>query len=350
MQDTQPDETTDEGSDGRQIRRTLVIAMLLLGWVVGASAAGLVATSPLPDGSGYPVSGGVYYETNTGLTVIVGSGTNMASGNRFPNDATFEFYTTDGNVTLTSSGPATVQVLEPTGPMTKLGTLDVSNSAVTINPEDKRAVTVQGETTALSFGTMELDDQTVDFAYRGPSGETTITVRGLPTDTSVQAVDDTTTEILDVAETDANGVATFALPNSEHDVTLQQGGDIRNVANYYGNETTEVDNESWTTDHREPTLANWTHYITRIGSFVVGDGGDAQGGGSANALIIGLLFLGAFVGVAVRGQVGTVAGAVLGVIGIAGLVATAVVPGWLYPVVLFILGAVLSVVAIRLWR
>lgn len=128
------------------------------------------------------------------------------------------------------------------------------------------------------------------------------------------------------------------------------GNNTSAKAPYYENQSTDVANESWTADHEDPTLANFTHYLTRVGGFVIGDGGQAQGGGSANGIIVGLVFMAAFVGVAVGTGVGSVAGAVLATIGIGGLVTAAVAPAWIYPVLLFVLGGLLSLVAIRLWR
>lgn len=125
---------------------------------------------------------------------------------------------------------------------------------------------------------------------------------------------------------------------------------ISDVAPYYANNTSDVANESWMHGHEAPTLANFSHYLTRVGGFIVGNGGQAQGGGSMQGLILGLIIMASFVGIAVGPGVGGVGGAVLAVIGVAGLVSAALVPGWLYPVVLFVVGAILAVVVIRAYR
>lgn len=121
-------------------------------------------------------------------------------------------------------------------------------------------------------------------------------------------------------------------------------------APYYNNSSTAVANESWTEGHEEPTLANFTHYLTRVGGFVIGDGGSAQGGGSANSMIVGLLFMGAFGAVAVGGRFGSVGGVVMGTAAIGGLATASIIPTWLYPVVLFAVGGIASIVAIRTFR
>lgn len=120
-------------------------------------------------------------------------------------------------------------------------------------------------------------------------------------------------------------------------------------APYYNSTTPAVDNQSWTHGHREPTLQNVTHYLTRVGGFVVGDQ-PAQGGGFAGPLILMLVLGGAFVGSTLGGGVGPVGGSVLFVTGVSGLVTANVAPAWSYPVIIFVFGAIVSMVVIRTFR
>ena len=122
-------------------------------------------------------------------------------------------------------------------------------------------------------------------------------------------------------------------------------------APYYDGANTEVQNESWMQGRDRATLENVLHLASRFGTFVVGGGESAQGGiGSAGPLLVGTVLLGAMIGASVRSGVGSVGGGVLSIAGIVGLQAIDVAPSWLYPVVLFGLGIVLSSVFKRAIR
>lgn len=125
---------------------------------------------------------------------------------------------------------------------------------------------------------------------------------------------------------------------------------VSEVAPYYENQTRTPAVDSWTSGARDPSLANLTNYLARIPGFVLGDGGDAQGGGSATGLVFGLLLLGGLVGVASGTTLGGVGGSVLGVIGVAGFATAGLLPWWLYVVLLFVVGGVAAAVGIRIWR
>lgn len=123
---------------------------------------------------------------------------------------------------------------------------------------------------------------------------------------------------------------------------------VSDNAPYYENESSEVNNESWFDGRENATLDNTVNFLTRIGGYVVGPGDTAQGGvGRTGPLILALVALGAVVSVGVGNGLGPVAGGVLGVTAIGGLTAAAVVPAWLYPVLLFVVGGVVSIIAIR---
>lgn len=135
-------------------------------------------------------------------------------------------------------------------------------------------------------------------------------------------------------------------------VAVAQDNDtnVSDIAPYYENQTATPDVANWTDGRRDPTLANMTHYLSRIPSFVLGSGGEAQGGGSATTLVFSVLLLGGVIGVATGSGVGAVGGVVLGVVGVAGFASTALLPAWLYVVLLFVVGGALAAVAIRVWQ
>lgn len=201
----------------RQLR-----ALLLVGMVLGAAIPVLAATFTNP----VPQSGTVPYETNSGATVNVVGATNTSSGNPFPDDNTVEIETEQGNATFSSTGTvnSTVHVSNLTGTTTSVTDLNVTNAALTIDPEDKPALTVEGDTDRIEFRDPALDDGTVDFVYAGDSGTTTVTVRGLPADTYITARDADTDETLDISQSDGSGAVTLQnMPNSVHRVQLIQG-------------------------------------------------------------------------------------------------------------------------------
>jgi hypothetical protein len=125
--------------------------------------------------------------------------------------------------------------------------------------------------------------------------------------------------------------------------------DLGEQAPYYEDETAEVDNRSWTYGHRAPTLANVTHYLTRVGTFIVGNE-PAQGGGYAGPLILMLVFGGGILGSIAGTGVGPIGGAVLLVTGSAGLVGINLAPVWLYPVVIIIVGGIATMITLRAIR
>jgi hypothetical protein len=139
----------------------------------------------------------------------------------FPDANTVEVASDHGNVTLTANGHAHVQLDQVAGTYTNVSALDVATYNLTIDPEDKQAVVVGGETETLAFTTMGVDDGEVDFVYSGTSGSTTLTIEDLPADTDLEAVDADTGDALDVSQSDGSGSVTFTMPNSEHRVFIQ---------------------------------------------------------------------------------------------------------------------------------
>lgn len=123
-------------------------------------------------------------------------------------------------------------------------------------------------------------------------------------------------------------------------------GAVNNTtANPYNNTTPVVDNGSWMQGREDPTLDNSTHFVTRIGTFILGN----NGGSAVGSLLIGLLVMG-FIGAAAGGsRFGVVAGAVIGMAAVAGLVEAGFAPVWTYGVLLFILGILATIVWRRGW-
>jgi hypothetical protein len=120
-------------------------------------------------------------------------------------------------------------------------------------------------------------------------------------------------------------------------------------APYYADNNSIVDNQAWMDDRQDPTLDNVTHYLTRVGGFVIGSetsGGGGAAGVLALALVLGGIVLGTFVG----NGVGPVGGGVLGLVGVAGLAGAGLMPTWLFATALFGIGLVLTAAVIRVLR
>lgn len=127
--------------------------------------------------------------------------------------------------------------------------------------------------------------------------------------------------------------------------------DISDVAPYYeDNSTSEVRNESWMANRQSPTLDNTTHYLTRVGGFVIGSA-PAQGGvGPAGIMLLSLTLFGAFIGAGEGRTLGPIGGSVLAVVLASSVATIGLAPHWIYAVMVFALGLVLAAVSMRLFR
>lgn len=124
---------------------------------------------------------------------------------------------------------------------------------------------------------------------------------------------------------------------------------VDDKAPYYADNTTQLDNESWFAGNENATLDSFITMLTRLGTFVIGDT-PAQNGGPGGAIVVGLVLAGAMGSTMVRNGPGPVGGAVLGLVGLAGVTAVGLAPAWLLPVVLFVLGLILTSVVVRVLR
>lgn len=335
------DRRTGGGLGTRKIRMLLAVGFLI-GMIAVPVMAGYLSNSA-------ETSGTVVLESTGGPRVAMVGSTSANLTAPFPNANTVELRTADGNVTFTSSARAnaTIQTSEINGSWTNTTGLDITGTKLTIDPEDKPEWIITGETTKFNFTRDHtLDDGEVDFQYRGPSGTTTVTIRKLPANTFVAAVDVATNTTLDSQKTSDSGVATFDLPNSEHTVELQSSSPS-DIAPYYENQSADVQNETYMEDRKNATLDNVTHFITRIGTFVIGSG-QAQGGvGPISSWIIALLGFGVFLAAIVGTDVGPVGGATLGLAAAAGLAGAAIAPIWIYGLGVFVVGIVVATAFIR---
>jgi len=114
----------------------------------------------------------------------------------------------------------------------------------------------------------------------------------------------------------------------------------------YYNNTTAVDNESWLEGNEDPTAENTTSLIGRVGSFIIGsDTGSALG-----ALLTSVITGGMVVSMIGGSRLGMVGGATTGVLTLGGMTAAGLAPTWMWALVIFGVGLVLTQVIIGILR
>jgi hypothetical protein len=105
-------------------RSSLLVGVVVL--VLSASLAVALAAT-------VPVSGEVTLKTNSGVAVTIAGASDLGI-DPFVDDETVPLDTDIGNVTVLGSGPANLTISQPTGTETVVSALNVSQSAVTIDP------------------------------------------------------------------------------------------------------------------------------------------------------------------------------------------------------------------------
>jgi hypothetical protein len=200
--------------DGRAALRELAPGVLIIvGLVLGASLGAAVSFTDTFAADSQTVIG-----AESGLDVTLGRDKQVPGV--FASDDTVILQS--GN--LTSHGPAAVTVDSLNGTFTSVSRLDVSQTGIVIEPEDKPQVAaVAGTADSFEFRVIRAgddEDGTVDFRYTA-SGQANVTVEGLEPGRDYQARDLEGT-LLDTAGADASGTASFdALNSGAHDVDVQ---------------------------------------------------------------------------------------------------------------------------------
>jgi hypothetical protein len=235
-------------------RQLPIKAIFFVGLILGA---GVVLGVTFADGDAGSVSDGVPYGAPGGMNATIEGSTNviMETDVLIQDSQTVAMETEAGNITFSSSGPAwaTVRTDNITGTYTNVTDIDATANDVTINPEDKRSITVGKDIDRIEFRNAGIDNGQIDFVYAGSSGESKVVVRGLSPDTSIRAVDKTHGGVLDTTTTDSNGVATFTnLSNSEHAVSLETSEGGPSLSNLQDDGSTRYENQTLSVDVDDP--------------------------------------------------------------------------------------------------
>lgn len=174
-------------------RRQLVAILLVLVLATGAVAA---ATALFSAGAG------TSYETDSGLLVGTSTDHAVSEQNPFVDGETVQI----NNVSVSSSGPASVTIDQFEGSRTNLSSIDTTSNAITVDPQDKSVVTISGGVTALAFEDARLDGSSqMTFSADGAGS---ITVTGLPAETAFAATT-SSGEVISTGTTSTDGTATI---------------------------------------------------------------------------------------------------------------------------------------------
>lgn len=174
-------------------------------------------------------SGDVSYVAPNGPNATLVGDTNVSLNDPsqvFPFSNTVNLTTEAGNFTAISNGDTnfTIQTTEITGAYTNITGVDASSNSLTVDPEDKAKISLNGDAEFAYWTDYQLDDGTTDLVIgNSTGGSTDVTFYGLQADTLVTAVNKTTDTPLAIGTTDSNGDITFTISHSTQTVLLQSG-------------------------------------------------------------------------------------------------------------------------------
>lgn len=137
--------------------------------------------------------------------------------------------------------------------------------------------------------------------------------------------------------------ALVALPLLATPAAAQQNNSTTVPEYYNDSRNVSGDQDEWLNNDSNATLDKVVNLATRAGTFVVAGGGSQEVG----AVFIALLVFGAVVSIVGGSAPGTIAGVVVGVFTIAALAASGFAASWLWALVVFAVGVVLSTALIR---
>lgn len=186
-----------------------LLAVLVAAAVVVVGSAGAAPAA-------YTAPAGASYETPSGLVVTSSVDHEVPDTNPIINDETVEL----SDASFSAAGDASLTVDQFLGSRTNVSSVDASANAITIDPDDKAAVTVSGGVTELSFSDVAIDG-TAQLTYSA-SGSGQITLAGLDADTEFAA---TTTggDVITTGATTGNGEATISVTSAtDQEIVLLQ--------------------------------------------------------------------------------------------------------------------------------
>lgn len=116
---------------------------------------------------------------------------------------------------------------------------------------------------------------------------------------------------------------------------------ISDVAPYYTNQSSDVDNESWYNGTTNATLDSLGDMASRLGPYFIGTGEmDPSGTGFQGILLTGFIMIAMFLGAWAMLPVGSVGGGVLAIVVGYGMTELGLAPQWFRVVLVFAVGVV----------
>lgn len=211
----------------RLTTKRLLLVGFLIGLLTMPALSALVVPSgqqDLADDESVGISDGVPFSAPNGMNLTI-TGDTRVDGETFVLDPdTVEITANEGTVEVSANGPAWAEINKDdiVGTWTKATSIDAQND-ITINPSDKRKITVGDDIDSIEFrDTVQFDDGQIDFVYAGSSGSSKVILYNLPANQYVRAIDADTNSPLSQNQTTGSGTLVLdGLTNSEHSVRLE---------------------------------------------------------------------------------------------------------------------------------
>jgi len=204
----------------RNTALTLALAALL---ILSAGAIASSHTIPLSQNDD-----GVVLDQPDGPTITLTGNTEIANTSGSVDSNTVRWESTDGSTEFSAMGEAgaTIAATDLEGNWSKATSIDTSTADLTIDPDDKSAVTVGGGIDSIEWaGDATVDDGSRAFSYSASSSAKV----EIPTDSSntkIIAVAQSDGAVVGQTTTDSSGIATFdSLDLGSYDVTLSTTSD-----------------------------------------------------------------------------------------------------------------------------
>jgi len=206
--------------DKRRLGAVLVALLVL--------ASGAAAYSAV-----FNAGSGTTYETGSGLVVTSGVDHGLETTNPFNDSETVYL---DG-VSFSSGGDGDLTVDQFRGDRTELSSIDATSSSITVDPNDKSAVTISGGVTALSWEDAAIDGSNQMTYSAGSSG--TITATGLDPDRDWTAVTPGG-NVIDSGTTSSSGEAQINVDSAENRELILFENDAPQIDNGSASPTGQV--------------------------------------------------------------------------------------------------------------
>jgi len=191
------------GLSKRQVR-VLILVGVLIGFVAAPVVGAIFDNSAEYTGIELHASDGpsVYF-TEAGEAPLTD----------FTSDAnTIDLHSTNGNISVSSDGLTNATVTQINGSWTNVSSIDTNSRTLTLDPDDKSAVSVTGGVEQIHYrddDDIELGDGEADFVYSA-SGSGTIKLNSLPADTEFSAATKSGTD-LGTYQSDSSGSASVTV-------------------------------------------------------------------------------------------------------------------------------------------